>query len=199
MMEAMRAQGGTDNSKRMADLDEQGVWGEVVFPSLGLWYGEIESARPRDRRRRGAQRLGGRRDHRRCRRTAWFRARRCRCSRSSCRSPRSSAASAKGFKSIFLPTKPPVMHGHWNAAEWEPLWDVIEDTGSRARVPHRHRVGREAAEVPRARRGDHQLRQHHVRRPARGGDDDRVRRARAPPRPEGARVGGRSHLGAVPR
>ena len=43
MMEAMRAQGGTDNSKRMDDLDEQGVWGEVVFPSLGLWYGEIES------------------------------------------------------------------------------------------------------------------------------------------------------------
>ena len=42
MMEAMRAQGGTDNSKRMADLDEQGVWGEVVFPSLGLWYGEID-------------------------------------------------------------------------------------------------------------------------------------------------------------
>jgi hypothetical protein len=43
MMEAMRAQGGTDNSKRMQDLDEQGVWGEVVFPSLGLWYGELES------------------------------------------------------------------------------------------------------------------------------------------------------------
>src|SRR6188472_206480 len=43
MMEAVRAQGGTDNSKRMQDLDEQGVWGEVVFPSLGLWYGEIES------------------------------------------------------------------------------------------------------------------------------------------------------------
>src|SRR5690348_2021914 len=39
MIEAVRAQGGTDNSKRMADLDEQGVWGEVVFPSLGLWYG----------------------------------------------------------------------------------------------------------------------------------------------------------------
>src|ERR1700733_11218315 len=41
MMEAMRAQGGNDNSKRMADLDAQGVWGEVVFPSLGLWYGEM--------------------------------------------------------------------------------------------------------------------------------------------------------------
>ena len=32
----------------------------------------------------------------------------------------------KGFKSMFLPTKPPVMHGHWNAEEWEPLWDVLE-------------------------------------------------------------------------
>ncbi len=43
MMDAMRAQGGTDNAKRMADLDGQGVWGEVVFPSLGLWYGEMDS------------------------------------------------------------------------------------------------------------------------------------------------------------
>ena len=42
MAEAMRAQGGTDNAKRMADLDDQGVWGEVVFPSLGLWYGELD-------------------------------------------------------------------------------------------------------------------------------------------------------------
>src|SRR4029078_12768414 len=43
MIEAVRAQGGTGTPKRMADLDEQGVWGEVVFPSLGLWYGEMDS------------------------------------------------------------------------------------------------------------------------------------------------------------
>jgi hypothetical protein len=35
MMEAMRAQGGNDNSKRMSDLDSQGVWGEVYSRRSG--------------------------------------------------------------------------------------------------------------------------------------------------------------------
>src|SRR4051812_29655952 len=41
------AQGGLGASEgraRLKHLDEQGVWGEVVFPSLGLWYGEIQDA-----------------------------------------------------------------------------------------------------------------------------------------------------------
>jgi hypothetical protein len=34
---------GQGNGKvRLGHLDDQGVWGEVVFPSLGLWYGQIE-------------------------------------------------------------------------------------------------------------------------------------------------------------
>ncbi len=42
--EAM-AQGGlgaSNGRERMKALDDQGVWGEVVFPSLGLWYGELK-------------------------------------------------------------------------------------------------------------------------------------------------------------
>ncbi len=42
--EAMQ-QGGEGASKgavRLEHLDDQGVWGEVVYPSLGLWYGQID-------------------------------------------------------------------------------------------------------------------------------------------------------------
>ena len=153
MMEAMRAQGGTDNSKRMADLDEQGVWGEVVFPSLGLWYGEMESA---DLATAAAEVLNDwvrRRDHARCR-TGSCRARRCRCSRSSSPSPRWSAASAKGFK-VDLPADEaardarPLERRRVGAA-------VGRDRGHRlrARVPHRHRVparSRRSTRAPAAR------------------------------------------------
>jgi predicted TIM-barrel fold metal-dependent hydrolase len=44
--EAM-GQGGEGLSKasvRLEHLDDQGVWGEVVYPSLGLWYGQIQDA-----------------------------------------------------------------------------------------------------------------------------------------------------------
>lgn len=32
-----RAPGACDVSKRMNDLDSEGVWSELVFPSLGMW------------------------------------------------------------------------------------------------------------------------------------------------------------------
>jgi predicted TIM-barrel fold metal-dependent hydrolase len=148
MMEAVRAQGGTDNSKRMQDLDEQGVWGEVVFPSLGLWYGEIESP---DLAAAAAEVLND-----------WVADeiltlapnRLVPCATLPLQSIELSVAEVqrcvgKGFKSIFLPTKPPVMHGHWNAPEWEPLWDVMEETGS---VLAFH-IGTESGEKPQKYRG----------------------------------------------
>jgi predicted TIM-barrel fold metal-dependent hydrolase len=147
MMEAMRAQGGTDNSQRLADLDEQGVWGEVVFPSLGLWYGEIESV---DLATAAAEVLND-----------WvadeimaLSPRLVPCATLPLQSIEASVAevercAAKGFKSIFLPTKPPVMHGHWNATEWEPLWEAIEGTGS---VLAFH-IGTDSGEKPQKYRG----------------------------------------------
>jgi predicted TIM-barrel fold metal-dependent hydrolase len=37
MESSMRAPGAFDLGKRLHDLDGEGVWGEVVFPSLGMW------------------------------------------------------------------------------------------------------------------------------------------------------------------
>ena len=36
-----RPPGAFDVPVRLRDLDEEGVWGEVVYPSIGLWAGLI--------------------------------------------------------------------------------------------------------------------------------------------------------------
>src|SRR6202043_4096440 len=35
--ESMKPQGIRDAKARLGDLDKEGVWGEVIFPSLGMW------------------------------------------------------------------------------------------------------------------------------------------------------------------
>ncbi len=197
MMEAMRAQGTYDNSKRLADLDDQGVWGEVIFPSLGLWYGEIESTDLADA---AAEVLNDWVAEDLIARSPRF----VPCATLPLQSIESSVAevercAAKGFQAVFLPTKPPVMHGHWNAEEWEPLWDVLEGTGTVLAFHIGTESGEKPQKYPRPGRGDDQLRQHHLRRTDRGVDDDRARRARTAPRPQGPRIGGRRDLGTLPR
>jgi predicted TIM-barrel fold metal-dependent hydrolase len=147
MAQAMRAQGGTDNAKRMADLDDQGVWGEVVFPSLGLWYGELADP---ELAKAAAEVLND-----------WvadeissLSPRLVPCATLPLQSIALSVAevercAAKGFKAIFLPTKPPEGNGHWNARVWEPLWDALEGTGS---VLAFH-IGTESGEKPQKYRG----------------------------------------------
>jgi predicted TIM-barrel fold metal-dependent hydrolase len=147
MMELMRAQGGNDNSKRMADLDEQGVWGEVVFPSLGLWYGELDAP---ELAQAAAEVLND-----------WvadeimtLSPRLAPCATMPLQSIELTVAEVrrcaeKGFKAVFLPTKPPVVHGHWNSADWEPLWDAMDETG----MVLAFHIGTESGEPPQKYRG----------------------------------------------
>ena len=37
-----RPPGAYDVQLRLKDLDEEGVWGEIVYPSIGLWNGLIK-------------------------------------------------------------------------------------------------------------------------------------------------------------
>jgi len=147
MMEAMRAQGGNDNSKRMTDLDGQGVWGEVVFPSLGLWYGEMEST---DLAQAAAEVLND-----------WVAEeimslshRLVPCATLPLQSIELSVKEVErcatgGFKAVFLPTIPPTMHPEWNSDVWEPLWEVLEGTGT---VLAFH-IGTESGQKPQKYRG----------------------------------------------
>ncbi len=127
--EAMQ-QGGEGASKgtvRLEHLDDQGVWGEVVYPSLGLWYGLIDDPHLVAE----AARVLNDHVHDELIRT----------------SPRfvptatlplqSVELSVQeihrcadlGFHAIFLPTEPAPSDPYWNDDHWEPLWDACEEAG----------------------------------------------------------------------
>ena len=127
--EAMQ-QGGEGASKgavRLEHLDDQGVWGEVVYPSLGLWYGLIDDPHLVAE----AARVLNDHVHDELIRT----------------SPRfvptatlplqSVELSVQeihrcadlGFRAIFLPTEPAPSDPYWNDDHWEPIWDACEEAG----------------------------------------------------------------------
>ena len=55
-----RAPGANDKELRLRDLDGEGIWGELVYPSIGIWMSSIQDPELHGRRLRGDQRLGHR-------------------------------------------------------------------------------------------------------------------------------------------
>ena len=55
-----RAPGAHDISLRLVDLDNEGVWGEVIYASLGLWETMIEDRGTDPGCRLGTERVEGR-------------------------------------------------------------------------------------------------------------------------------------------
>ena len=43
MQATVAAAGSRDVGKRLADLNEEGIWSELVFPSLGMWSGSFRT------------------------------------------------------------------------------------------------------------------------------------------------------------
>lgn len=138
--DAMRPPGAEDITIRMKDLDEQGVWGEVVFPSRGFWIANMTDAT-----------LAKECAH------AW---------NDWCASDFMSAsprlvptavvsaldtddavqelqrAVGMGFQTIFLPATPPEDRPYNNEV-WEPLWAAAAEAG----VPLSFHIGTGATQV----------------------------------------------------
>ena len=102
-----RPPGARDVKARLVDLDNEGIWGEVVYSSLGLWFGMIRDRAARRRGGEGAERVDRRRDPGRGAGPLGRQRRRCRCSPSRTRSPRSSTRRRSGLKVLSLPTGVP--------------------------------------------------------------------------------------------
>ena len=117
-----------DAEHRLADCDDEGVWAEVIYPSLGSWAANIRTpelakagARIHNEFALDFQR----------------------------RSPRFvlaasiplldmddtvaeiKRASADGFLGGFIPALPPFGRPDWNNEEWDPMWDAFAETGMR--------------------------------------------------------------------
>jgi predicted TIM-barrel fold metal-dependent hydrolase len=119
-----RAPGAFDPEKRLVDLDQEGIWGEAIYPSLGTWTFNIRTP---ELVREG-----------------------CRISNDffvefQNTSPRYvvaasiplldvddavaeiERASDMGFKLGFLPVRPPAEKPHWHHEDWDPVWAALEE------------------------------------------------------------------------
>jgi predicted TIM-barrel fold metal-dependent hydrolase len=123
-----RPPGAGDTEKRLLDLDQEGIWGEVVFPSLGMWANMIKDP---VLVREGAKALND-----------WALAeiqhkapdRLIATATLPLLDVQDAAAevhraAANGHYAVFIPTVPPQGRPTWNNDEWEPLWQALADTG----------------------------------------------------------------------
>lgn len=119
---------GNEPSQRLADLDDEGIWAEVIYPGLGIWAFNIRTPE--------VARLGCRvmNEH-----MAEFQSHSPRfvCCASI---PMVEVADAvaevgrcatDGFLIGFLPTRPPLTMPEYNDAIWDPLWAAFAETGMR--------------------------------------------------------------------
>jgi predicted TIM-barrel fold metal-dependent hydrolase len=124
------AQGGlgaSDGRARLEALDDQGVWGEVVFPSLGLWYGEIQDA---DLVHEAAKVINDFVKEELIDRSPRFVPAATLPLQSTELSIREVRRVADlGFKAVFLPTSLDDSRPRWNEDAWDGFWSTLEETG----------------------------------------------------------------------
>jgi predicted TIM-barrel fold metal-dependent hydrolase len=122
-----RAPGANDPHLRLVDLDEEAIWAELIYPSLGIWASSIEDP--------GLLAAG-------CRAiNDWsieFQevSERFVCAASIPLLTTEDAvaeierAAGLGFKAAFLPVAPPPVRDPYQRDEWEPVWSALEETST---------------------------------------------------------------------
>jgi predicted TIM-barrel fold metal-dependent hydrolase len=122
-----RPPGAFDVRYRLQDLDQEGVWGELVYPSIGLWAGLIQDPMLY---REGVRVFND-----------WLKEeflnvtpRVVPAAEISILSVADAVAEALraaelGFRAINLPSALERDRPNWNDRSWEPLWDAAEETG----------------------------------------------------------------------
>jgi predicted TIM-barrel fold metal-dependent hydrolase len=127
-LDLFRPPGAWDVQIRLEDLDGEGIWGEIVYPSLGLWTGLIKDP---VLYREGVKVLND-----------WLREEfldvTSRCVPAAEISTLSVddavaevvRAAELGFRAINIPTLlDNAVISNWNYDIWEPLWSTVEDSG----------------------------------------------------------------------
>ena len=121
-----RVIGGNDPVARIKDLDNEGVWGEVMYPSLGIWTFNVRTPRVV---KEGCRALND-----------WALEFQHHSPRFVCVASvplldiddavaEVRRAHEGGFLCGFLPTRPPLGRPEWNDEEWDPLWEAFAETG----------------------------------------------------------------------
>ena len=122
-----RAPGARDVALRMKDLDQEGVWAELVFPSLGLWSSSFRTPEVL----REALRVSN----------DWayeslekFSPRLVTAGQVSTLDIGDAVAELEriaemGYRAVYLPVAPHPLQKDYNRDEWEPFWTALERTG----------------------------------------------------------------------
>jgi predicted TIM-barrel fold metal-dependent hydrolase len=120
-----RARGGNDPGRRLSDLDNEGIWGEVIYPSLGIWTFNIRTP---EVVREGTRFLND-----------WAIEFQRKSARFVCAASiplldiddavaEVKRAAGAGFHCGFLPVKTPIGRPDWHYDDWLPLWEAFAET-----------------------------------------------------------------------
>ncbi len=121
-----RAPGANDPALRLVDLDSEGIWAELIYPSIGIWSGSIKDP---ELLAAGSRAIND-----------WAISYQQFSPRLVCTAtiPLLDVADAvaeiervagMGFKAVFFPVAPPSARADWNATQWEPIWATLAETG----------------------------------------------------------------------
>lgn len=118
--------GGNDPQRRLQDLDEEGIWSELIYPSLGVWSYNIRTPEvvnlACDALNEFALEFQNQSERFVC------------CASVPLLDMSDTLAHIgrskdRGFAALFLPTRPPLGRPEWHDAEWDPLWAMAAETG----------------------------------------------------------------------
>lgn len=122
---SMRPEGSRDAKARLGDLDKEGVWGEVIFPSLGMWASTFRTPELLKACMRASNEWA-------IEEIATVSPRYVVTAQVSTLVVEDAVeelqwAAHKGFKAVFLPTTPHPSAPDWHRNDWEPLWAAAEE------------------------------------------------------------------------
>jgi predicted TIM-barrel fold metal-dependent hydrolase len=122
-----RAPGARDARARLLDLDTEGIWGEVVFPSLGMWNNSFRDpallrAAVKASNDWALKEIQG------------VSSRLVIAAQVSMLSIDDAIdelhrVAAKGAMAVFMPTTPPTAQDDYHRDAWEPFWAAAEEAG----------------------------------------------------------------------
>lgn len=121
-----RAPGANDMKRRIQDLDQEGIWAELVYPSIGIWTSSI---RDPELLAAGCQAIND-----------WaiefqrFSPRYVPTATIPLLTVETAVAEIEraadiGFKAVYFPVAPPLGVEDWNRELWEPVWASLQEPG----------------------------------------------------------------------
>jgi predicted TIM-barrel fold metal-dependent hydrolase len=121
-----RAPGSNDMKLRIEDLDQEGIWAELIYPSIGIWTSSI---RDPELLAAGCRAIND-----------WaiefqrFSPRYVPTATIPLLTVESAAAEIErvagiGFKAAYFSVGPPAGVDDWNSQIWEPVWTALDETG----------------------------------------------------------------------